>query len=131
MVCAEKQLNRGRQIQHALYARAVEILLARANKRGRVVRSGYFFPGPKGEGERIAIKQDNVALQRVLVTLFDLLREGIFPYAPDQDFCGICAYGVVCGRPGKSVGSVTGGVDEKTKTSREFEFVRRLIACED
>ena len=93
----DKQFNRGRQIQHALYARAVEILLARIQKRGRVVRSGYFFPGPKGEGERIVKAQDTVALQRVLSTLFSLLRDGLFPYAPDSDFCQFCDYQCVCG----------------------------------
>src|SRR5262249_20688345 len=44
----------GRQIQPALYAIAAETLLARAGRPGRVSRSGYFFPGRKGEGRRLA-----------------------------------------------------------------------------
>jgi len=93
----ERCFNRGRQIQHALYARAVEILLARSGSPGRVVCSGYFFPGPKGEGVRIAGRDDTAVLQRVLCALCDLLKEGVFPPVPDSDFCPYCDYLSVCG----------------------------------
>src|SRR5439155_1102527 len=53
-----RHLNAGRQIQHALYAMAAERLLSSAEYKARVRRSGYFFPGPRGEGQRISKKQD-------------------------------------------------------------------------
>ena len=49
-------LRGGRQIQPALYAMAFDALLGRAGIPGRVARTGYFFPGRKGEGQRIVIR---------------------------------------------------------------------------
>ena len=127
----ERQLNRGRQIQHALYARAVEILLARALKRGRVVRSGYFFPGPKGEGQRISKELSIVALQRVLTTLFDLLGEGVFPCALDSDFCGFCGYRTVCGGSEKANQRSAAKLKNREASAFVLEPLRRLIDCDD
>jgi ATP-dependent helicase/nuclease subunit B len=127
----EKQLNRGRQIQHALYARAVEILLARIQKRGSVVRSGYFFPGPRADGDRIVKRQDTVSLQRVLNALFNLLREGVFPYAPDSDFCRFCEFQGVCGGSEKANEWSTLKLENDTAPNAVLEPFRRLIDCDD
>ncbi len=130
-ILEEKQLNRGRQIQHALYARAVEILLARVQKQGRVTRSGYFFPGLKGEGQRIAKPQDTLALEKVLGTLFGLLRDGIFPYAPDPDFCGFCDYRCVCKGPEKANAQTQMKLENRGADGNPFEPMRRLMDCDD
>jgi RecB family exonuclease len=87
----------GRQIQHALYAIAFETLLSRSQRGGRVSRSGYFFPGRKGEGQRMAMVLDAGRTREVLETLLDLLREGVFPHAADDDACKYCDYEAVCG----------------------------------
>ena len=50
-----KGLRGGRQAQPALYAMAFDTLLARQGQKGRVSQSGYFFPGRKGEGQRVAV----------------------------------------------------------------------------
>jgi RecB family exonuclease len=127
----EKLLNRGRQIQHALYARAVEILLARFQRRGRVQRSGYFFPGPSAAGERIVYMQDTVALGRVLNALFDLLYEGVFPYAPDSDFCRFCEFEGVCGGREKVNERSTVKLKNRIGGNTVLEPYRRLVGCDD
>ena len=90
-------LRGGRQIQPALYASAVEKLLERCGEKGKVSRSGYFFPSAKGRGRRIAEDRDPDELSRVLNVLFDLLREGAFPHAPNPKACEFCEFQGVCG----------------------------------
>ena len=56
----ESYINRGRHLQHALYGVAAEIVLKRKlDSKAQVVRSGYFFPSPRGEGQRIVKEQLN------------------------------------------------------------------------
>ncbi|NIQ39052.1 MAG: hypothetical protein GTN81_10735 [Proteobacteria bacterium] len=127
----DKLLNRGRQIQHALYARALEILLARAHQEGRVVTSGYFFPGPRGEGQRVVKKQDRSALNRVLRTLFHLLREGVFPYALDSDDCRFCDYQCVCEGPRKTNERILMKFDREGTGETGIDAFKRLMNCDD
>jgi ATP-dependent helicase/nuclease subunit B len=87
----------GRRVQDALYAQALEILLARGGRPGRVIRSGYFYPGRRGEGERYDAPLDVGAARRTLTSLFDLLRAGAFPHTPTKEDCSICDFGKVCG----------------------------------
>lgn len=93
----EKGLHGGRQIQHAIYALALEALLARSGRSGAVSRSGYFFPGRKGQGQRFAIPLSTPGTQDVLNTLFDLLRGGQFPHTQDPNDCRFCEFTGVCG----------------------------------
>jgi len=92
----------GRQAQPALYAMALEELLRRAGREGRVERSGYFFPGRKGEGQRLTIPVDPAATRRALATLFDLTAAGLFPHATSRDGCKFCDFEAVCGGPDAS-----------------------------
>ncbi len=94
---AERGIHGGRQIQHALYAMALEQLLARAGSPAEVSRSGYFFPGRKGEGQRLAIMLDPSRTRDVTRRLLDLLRAGAFPHAVDKEDCKFCDYETVCG----------------------------------
>ncbi|HKA37874.1 MAG TPA: PD-(D/E)XK nuclease family protein [Thermoanaerobaculia bacterium] len=93
----------GRQVQPALYAMAFETLLGRAGKSGTVSRSGYFFPGRKGEGQRMAIPVDRRETKATLGKLFDLLARGMFPHALSREDCRFCDYESVCG--GKELAS--------------------------
>ncbi len=93
----KRGIHGGRQIQHALYAMALEILLNRAGIAAPVSRSGYFFPGRKGEGQRMAMVLDLNETREVLARLLDLLRAGAFPHAADKDDCRYCDYETVCG----------------------------------
>jgi ATP-dependent helicase/nuclease subunit B len=93
----------GRQVQPALYAMALERLLERAGRTGKVSRSGYFFPGRKGEGQRMIVPVDRGETRDVLGKLFDLLARGMFPHALTTDSCRFCDYEAICG--GKKVAS--------------------------
>ncbi len=94
---AERGIHGGRQIQHALYAMAIEQLLARVGTPAEVSRSGYFFPGKKGEGQRLPIALDPPRTREVTRRLLDLLRAGAFPHAVEKDDCKFCDYESVCG----------------------------------
>jgi ATP-dependent helicase/nuclease subunit B len=94
----------GRRIQDALYAQALEILLAREGRPGRVVKSGYFYPGRRGEGERYFAPLDAAATRATLTSLFDLLRAGAFPHTPTEADCSICDFGKVCGSANLAAG---------------------------
>jgi RecB family exonuclease len=87
----------GRQVQPALYAMAFETLLDRAGRPGKVSKSGYLFPGRKGEGQRMAAPIDRRETREVLGKLFDLLAEGMFPHALSPDDCRFCDYTAICG----------------------------------
>ena len=95
-------LRGGRQIQPSLYAMAVDALLARAAIPGRVSRSGYFYPGRKGEGQRITARTDPAETRDVLTRLFDLLRDGLFAHAADEKDCRRCDLVSVCGGSGRA-----------------------------
>ena len=90
-------LRGGRQVQPVLYAMALETLLDRAGRPGVVSRSGYFFPGRKGEGQRMVSPLDRGKAREVLGRLFDLLAAGMFPHAVTPDDCKFCDFETVCG----------------------------------
>ncbi len=94
-----KFLDKGRQIQHALYALAAEeIIKAKVTKEDiKVKYSGYCFPTVKGEGQRIIRNQGNKgAVIEVLNCLFDILATGSFIAAHDGEKCDICDYTEIC-----------------------------------
>jgi RecB family exonuclease len=95
-------LHGGRQAQPALYAMAFETLLRRSGRAGRVARSGYFFPGRKGEGQRMAIPVDPGETGRALSQLFDLTGAGLFPHATSKDGCKFCDIEAICGGPAEA-----------------------------
>ena len=90
-------LRGGRQVQPVLYAMALETLLERAGTPGRVGKSGYFFPGRKGEGQRMISPLDRGQACQVLGRLFDLLAAGMFPHAVTPDDCKFCDFEAICG----------------------------------
>ena len=98
-------LKRGTQIQHALYTIAAEYLIRKeTDAEGRVVRAGYFFPGPKGEGARV--ERDEISREQVyslLGDLFGLISAGVFPSSCNDEPCRYCDYQIVCGNPAIAV----------------------------
>jgi ATP-dependent helicase/nuclease subunit B len=113
----EGYLNRGRNLQHALYAAAAEIVLRRKwDNKARVPRAGYFFPSSKGDGLRIEKEQSNKnGLYEALDDLFEFLRSGVFPATYDKADCRYCDYVTICGGPEVAVIRTLGkiGTDEK------------------
>jgi hypothetical protein len=93
-------LNGGRQIQHALYARAAGILLARHGFRVESLRSGYYFPTRKGGGRRVVPTVPDADVDATLTSLFDLLAAGAFPHSIEERDCEYCDFRMACGDPG-------------------------------
>lgn len=91
--------KQGRQLQHALYAYACEVLLRKNNdtKDVRVKEGVYLFPTKKGEGRRyIRVQRDKSKLVSLLNNLFDVMEQGTFAATLDTDDCRWCDYQVVC-----------------------------------
>lgn len=90
-------INGGRQLQHALYAMAFEIIMGNAV---RVIRSGYVFPTLKGEAQRFLREQNQRGVvQEALDTLLSLIQEKSFPVTDDpKTDCAFCEYPAICRR---------------------------------
>ncbi len=91
--------SKGKVLQHALYAVAAEIILRKTGKDGAasVSRSGYFFPTEKGTGKRLPRSRNDDELRKILNSLFDMLKAGIFLPSEDKSSCKFCDYAGVCG----------------------------------
>ena len=93
------EFGRGRMIQHALYAVALEKMLSEkpGSGRPRVTRSGYLFPSRRGEGlDRIIKDFDRGRLKALLNDLLALIQKGYFIAGPAAK-CRFCDYAPVCG----------------------------------
>lgn len=89
--------NRGRRLQHALYGLAVVELLRGKYKKPRVVGGVYYFPSHKGRRERVQIPAPTPAqTAAVLADLRELIVQGTFVHAPDQDACKWCDFAGAC-----------------------------------
>jgi ATP-dependent helicase/nuclease subunit B len=115
------EFGHGQKIQHALYAVALEKILARQGLgMARVTRSGYMFPTRRGEGlERILKSFDRDRLRSLLGDLLSLLEKGHFLAGPEAR-CAYCDYATVC---------VSGG-SEGTKSKKKV-LLQLLALIED
>ncbi len=98
MVC----FGRGRNLQPALYAVALEQMMARERpgSEPRVAESGYFFPSRRGEGHEIMVGDfDRDRLRHLLNDLLLILENGWFVAGKDAN-CRYCDYAAVCGSGG-------------------------------
>ena len=93
----------GQRLQWALYAFALDELLAEQGLPGRTVRGGYFFPNEREHGLRIhnpTPRKEEVA--GMLKPFFDLAEQGAFLHVhKKQDVCRFCDYKSVCESEGK------------------------------
>lgn len=89
-------LHGGTMVQHAVYARAIEELLARRGKNATVRRSGYFFPSARGEGARVVKEPRAGELEKALDLIFDVIADGLFIHG-GKDECRYCDYSEVSG----------------------------------
>jgi ATP-dependent helicase/nuclease subunit B len=110
----------GRHAQPALYAMAVDALLARSGNAGRVSSSGYFFPGVRGEGQRFSVRVDPAATRDALGRLLDLAAAGLFPHTVSKDDCRFCEFDVICG----GAEEASGRSKEKLSAATESALVR-------
>ncbi|HEX7254093.1 MAG TPA: PD-(D/E)XK nuclease family protein, partial [Thermoanaerobaculia bacterium] len=116
-VTEQSSLHGGRQAQYALYAVATEQLLARAGRPARVSRSGYFFPGQKGQGQRIEPRLDMNETRRVVNVLFDLIAAGVFPHTPKEEDCTICDFRSICGSVPEAAAAAATKIEKTDNTA--------------
>lgn len=87
----------GRQIQHALYACACEMLLGGTEGKVTVSEGVYLFPTRKGEGRRfVRTQREKEALLALLEDLLTILDEGVFAPTVEPEDCRWCDYQAVC-----------------------------------
>jgi RecB family exonuclease len=94
-----KPFKGGRQLQHFVYALAIEEHLKLG--AGAVEESSYFFPSNKGLGQRFSRKQDDVLRANgmdLLEKLIDIIRSGHFPMTDDENDCTYCKLKDACRR---------------------------------
>ena len=91
-------LKKGAHLQWALYAYALEQVMASKKQPGRVRQSGYFFPSERGNGRRISGRPpDPSSLGEMLEPLFRLAEKGCFFRVQKEDQCTYCDYNRLCG----------------------------------
>ncbi|HZV48102.1 MAG TPA: PD-(D/E)XK nuclease family protein, partial [Thermodesulfovibrionales bacterium] len=91
--------NKGKNIQHAVYAIAAETLLRKMEKDDKlsVTLSGYLFPTEKETGRLLIYGRNDTQLKQLLELLFDIIRTGIFIPSNEKDSCTYCDYTNICG----------------------------------
>lgn len=98
---AREPFKGGRQLQYALYALALEIILRESKVCPNAVvnEGGYIFPSTKGEGQRIIRSPiDRQTLAAILDGLFELMANGCFNMSDSLEDCKFCDYPAVCSR---------------------------------
>ncbi|MBP3966258.1 PD-(D/E)XK nuclease family protein [Paenibacillus lignilyticus] len=89
----------GTQLQHALYAVAVEQWLRTKgiDVNAQVVESAYYFPTERGKGEEVSRIQDRRAeLSKLLSSMLHNIESGVFVPTTEVSNCKWCDYREVC-----------------------------------
>ncbi len=93
-------LKGGRQLQHTLYALALEYIFQQkgVEEAPKVHQSGYYFPTVKGEGQRVMRPQNQrESFLEALEDLLDIISHGHFTVTDDtKNDCKFCEYRTVC-----------------------------------
>lgn len=95
----KKVFKGGRQLQHMLYALAIEEHLSL--ERGTVRESAYYFPTVKGLAKKVVREQDEIVRTNgadILERLIDVLKTGTFTMTDDENDCRFCDFKTVCRR---------------------------------
>lgn len=115
-----KAFKGGRQLQHMIYALAIEQHLDLGE--GAVEESSYYFPTLKGMAQRFTRKQD-VTLRTngldILQKLIDVIKHGHFEMTEDDNDCKFCEFKLVCRRHFYDKDSL-----EKKQTNQKLTGVR-------
>ncbi|ASA19528.1 PD-(D/E)XK nuclease family protein [Paenibacillus donghaensis] len=91
--------SQGRQLQHALYAVAVEQWLRETGQdvEARVIESAYYFPTERGKGDEVSRIQNKTSeLAELVGYLLTSMESGTFVTTTDSKRCSYCDYGAVC-----------------------------------
>lgn len=88
----------GTMLQHALYGLAATELLRKKYKNAKVERGTYYFPSMRGRRERVSIPASSKATTiAVLADLRQVIADGLFLHARDEDSCRFCELSPACG----------------------------------
>jgi ATP-dependent helicase/nuclease subunit B len=96
---ANEFFSGGTQLQHALYAEAVEQYLRESglDPSADVVESAYVFPTERGMGGEIVRVQNRKGdLAKLIQHMLDAMRDGVFPPTKEPMNCNWCDYQGVC-----------------------------------
>lgn len=93
------QFAAGTKVQHAIYARSLTEMLRRRgiDADPEIAESGYYFPTPKGGGERKQPELRVSDLDDALNRTFDVIGSGFFPHPDEESACRFCEYAAICG----------------------------------
>ena len=90
--------RQGRLVQNLLSVRLVERRLRAEDSQARVTAFGYFFPGVRGGGRRLAWSPGELADgPTVIARLCRLAADGCFQPTDTDDDCRFCDYAPICG----------------------------------
>ncbi|OLS33752.1 PD-(D/E)XK nuclease family protein [Bacillus sp. MRMR6] len=95
-----KYFGKGRQLQHALYALAVEQWLRKTGHDSEAVvkESVYYFPTQKGLGKEVIREQNRrELLEEIMEKMLDAIQKGTFLPTSDPNDCKYCDFKDVCG----------------------------------
>jgi ATP-dependent helicase/nuclease subunit B len=102
---ANEYFSKGTQLQHALYAAAVEQWMHREgiDPGAEVVESAYYFPTERGMGEEVVRPQNRREdFVQIISHMTNAIRNGLFPPTYEPSRCTYCDYQAVCaGHAGK------------------------------
>lgn len=89
--------RQGRRVQHCIYLMLVRARLKEIVPKAKVDLFGFFFPGVKARGERLAwtpkqLAGGDIVLQR----LCEMAASGCFPHTDNPDDCAFCDFAPVC-----------------------------------
>ena len=122
----ETALDRGRRLQHVLYARAAESLLLSHGENVKTVEGGYIFPTRRGTGWRfVPPPLSKSRVDGVLTDLLDLTANGAFVHSPDEEDCRYCDFREICGDVERAAERAGGKLaDESNESLQPFRVLR-------
>lgn len=123
----QEYFSRGTQLQHAIYAIAVEQWLRKTgvDPSAEVIESSYSFPTDKGQGQEIVRKQNRREETAALVSrLTESIQRGIFPPTQEATICSSCPYKAACGNQAKAM-------KKKREAAMNHERLSPFLEVED
>lgn len=121
----KKPLDRGRDIQHALYAHAAREILRRRGMQPRRVTAGYYALSERGQGRRVQMPDCSEDFPRVVALLDELRATQVFPHSSNMRSCDACRFQPVCGAAAGIVAETRQKMEEEERNPM-LEPYRRL-----
>jgi ATP-dependent helicase/nuclease subunit B len=122
-----KPYRHGEQLQHALYAVALQKILKKKypDKKVIISESGYYFPTEYGRGDLVLYKQKNATeALNIVEILLDMISEGVFPMTKKPEHFMCRDYQDIMEQ--NELISVNGKSGKKYEEESAFDNLRRL-----